>query len=310
MIFGLDVSHHQPMLDWPRAWKEGVRFAIVKATEGSTFQDPDFNAHVTGARNAGMTVAAYHYVKSNVTAAAQVANVVRTVPPGMAVIPDIEANSGGVALARDVVKRLEAAGYDVPFMYLPRWYWVQIGSPSLAGLPTLWSSRYPDTVHGTIPEEYADVPATYWVGYGGLTVGILQFTSSAKVAGYEPLDANAYPGTIEQLTALFSGDDMSWDETWTFTPAGSTTPITVKFGDIVGNMFVELFYGSATEPWKGPSMVAMMKDVYARQVADLDEELLAEKLAAQGITGATPAQVKDAVKDALREGTGTPPPAT
>lgn len=311
MIFGLDVSHHQPLLDWARARREaGIEFAILKATEGASFQDSKFVAHLNGARNAGLAVAAYHYVKSTAAAAAQVANVVRTVPRGMTVIPDVEANSGGIALAKDIVARLQAAGYHVPLIYLPRWYWQQIGSPSLVGLPALWSSRYPDTVGGSIPDEFADVPSTYWNGYGGLTVGMLQFTSSAKVAGYGPLDANAYPGNRAQIDDLFTGgDDMSLaSETFTFTSEGQT--ITVNALAMMGNMYAKMFYRTDTAPWDGPSMVAMVKDLYARQLVDLDEELLAEKLAEQGVTGATPAQVKDAVKAALREGVADPAPET
>lgn len=208
VTFGLDISHHQAAsLDLAQCRREGVEFLFIKATEGSSFVDPEFAANLNKARAAGMLVAAYHYVRSNATAAAQVANVARVVPKDVPVIPDVEANSGGVALVRDFVTRLQAAGYHVPLTYFPRWYWQQIGSPSLAGLPSLWSSRYPDNVVGSIADEYADVPASYWSGYGGLGVTVLQFTSSARVAGHQPLDGNAYIGTREQLAAVLEQED-------------------------------------------------------------------------------------------------------
>jgi hypothetical protein len=203
VTFGLDISHHQgPGLDLAQCRREGVEFIILKATEGSTFVDSQFGNNLNKARAAGMLVAAYHYVRSGTSTAAQVANVARVVPRDVPVIPDVEANSGGVDLVRDLVNQLRGAGYRVPLTYFPRWYWNQIGSPSLAGLPPLWSSRYPDNVVGSIPDEYADVPAHYWDGYGGLGVAVLQFTSSARVAGYSPLDANAYQGTRDQLAEL------------------------------------------------------------------------------------------------------------
>jgi len=211
VTFGLDISHHQgTALDLAQCRREGIEFIFLKATEGSSFVDSAFAGNLNKARAAGLLVAAYHYVRSNATAAAQVANVARVVPKDVPVIPDVEANSGGIALVRDIVARLQGAGYHVPLTYLPRWYWQQIGSPSLAGLPTLWSSRYPDNVVGSIADEYADVPASYWNGYGGLGVTILQFTSSARVAGHQPLDANAYIGTREQLAAVLGNqeDDM------------------------------------------------------------------------------------------------------
>jgi hypothetical protein len=211
VTFGLDISHHQgTSLDLAQCRREGVEFIFLKATEGSSFVDSAFAGNLNKARAAGLLVAAYHYVRSNATAAAQVANVARVVPRDVPVIPDVEANSGGVALVRDFVTRLQAAGYHVPLTYLPRWYWQQIGSPSLAGLPSLWSSRYPDNVVGSLADELADVPATYWNGYGGLGVTVLQFSSSARVAGHAPLDANAYRGTRNELAALLGGeeDDM------------------------------------------------------------------------------------------------------
>lgn len=110
-----------------------------------------------------------------------------------------------MALTRDIVGRLRAAGYRVPLSYIPRWYWQQLGSPSLAGLPPLWSSRYPDMNGGYASEIYQRVPASYWNGYGGSKVAVLQFTSSSTVAGHTPVDANAYRGTRAQLAALLGG---------------------------------------------------------------------------------------------------------
>ncbi|EIF00152.1 glycoside hydrolase family 25 protein [Saccharomonospora glauca] len=202
-IFGIDISHHQGSFDVERAAREGIDFFIFKATEGSSFVDPRFAENVAKARRTGKPFAAYHYQRSGASAAAQVAHVRKVVSPTIPVIPDVEANSGSISLTRDIVARLRAAGYSVPLLYLPRWYWQQIGSPSLAGLPPLWSSRYPDNVIGDIRDEYADVPPHFWDGYGGLRVAVLQFTSSARVAGRAPIDGNAYRGTLAQLRALF-----------------------------------------------------------------------------------------------------------
>lgn len=207
VLFGLDVSHHQPQLDFAQCRREGVEYVFIKSSESNNFADPEFGINLANARRAGLLVAAYHYVRSTSTAAQQVAQVLKVVPKDVPVIPDVEAGSGGVALVKDFVSRLRAAGYKVPFTYLPRWYWQQIGSPSLAGLPPLWSSRYPDNAVGSLTSEYAAVPASYWTGYGGLGVAVLQFTSSARVSGYSPLDANAFQGTRAQLAALLGGGD-------------------------------------------------------------------------------------------------------
>jgi lysozyme len=203
VTFGIDISHHQDLgLDLAQCRREGIEFVFLKATEGAGFVDPEFAANLAEARAAGMLVAAYHYVRSNASAGAQVGNIQRAVPLDVPVIPDVEANSGGIDLVSDVVGMLRLAGYTVPLTYLPRWYWQQLGQPSLAGLPPLWSSRYPDNIVGSLGDEWADVPAHYWNGYGGLDVAVLQFTSSARIAGHAPLDANAYRGTRDELAEL------------------------------------------------------------------------------------------------------------
>ena len=225
VTFGLDISHHQPdSLNLGAARAEGCEFVIIKAGE-ATGADDRFGANLAKARGAGMLAAAYWYQRSSVSAAAHVDGIRRTVPPDVPVIPDVESGSGGVALVHDVVNQTRAAGYRVPLVYLPRWYWQQLGSPSLAGLPPLWSSRYPDTAVGSLLDEWAAVPASYWDGYGGLPVQLLQFTSSARVAGYAPLDANAFRGTRDELAAvLFGGGDggTTTEEDMIRIPAGGS----------------------------------------------------------------------------------------
>jgi len=204
-LFGIDVSHHQGAFDVERAAREGIDFFIFKATEGSSFVDPRFAENVAKARRTGKPFAAYHYQRAGISAAEQVAHIRRVVPKDVPVILDVEANSGNVALTRDIVNRLRDVGYHVPLLYLPRWYWQQIGSPSLAGLPPLWSSRYPDNRIGNLRSEYAEVPAHFWHGYGGLDVAVLQFTSSARIAGRAPIDGNAFRGSFAELRALLTG---------------------------------------------------------------------------------------------------------
>ena len=213
VTFGLDISHHQDAnLDLAQCAREGIEFVFLKATEGVGFQDPEFAANLREARAAGMLVAAYHYVRSSSPAAAQADNVASVVLREVPIILDVEENSGTVGLTRELVERLEQRGYRVPLLYLPRWYWTRIGSPSLAGLPPLWSSRYPDTVVGSIADEWADVPAGYWTGYGDLPVAVLQFTSSARIAGHQPIDANAFNGTRGELAALLGYADIPVQE--------------------------------------------------------------------------------------------------
>jgi lysozyme len=212
ITFGLDISHHQDKsLDPTACARDGIQFAFLKASQGAGFTDPEFAANLKKWRGAGTLMAAYHYMttESPILQAHHVADVV---PPSVAVIPDVEAAGVTLTAVRQFVSELRRLDYLVPLTYLPRWYWQRLGSPSLVGLPPLWSSRYPDNVVGTLPDEWADVPEHYWDGYGGLPVAVLQFTSSASIGGHAPLDANAFRGTRTELAAQLGyhtqGDDL------------------------------------------------------------------------------------------------------
>lgn len=57
----IDVSRHQGQIDWHRVAACGVSGAIIKATEGRTYQDPRALENLRGARAAGLDVGSYHY---------------------------------------------------------------------------------------------------------------------------------------------------------------------------------------------------------------------------------------------------------
>lgn len=207
-VFGVDVSNWQSSFDF-RNWE----FAFIKATQGTWFTDGRFNQHLSNARANGCLVAAYHYQETS-GVVEQVEHIKSVVPTDVPVIIDVERGSGGVNITKALVTRLEAEGYTVPFVYIPRWYWREIGSPDMSGLPPLWASWYPDYVARPREQALAMVPASAWSPYGGLNVAIMQFTST-------PFDQDYFPGTRDQLAAILNGrapgggigeDEVSWNE--------------------------------------------------------------------------------------------------
>lgn len=208
-VFGVDVSNWQSTFDF-RTWD----FAFIKATQGVGFKDGRFAQHLTNARANGCLVAAYHYQETS-SVVDQVENIKSMVPRDVPVIIDVERGSGGVDITRALIARLRAEGYEVPFLYLPRWYWREIGYPALNDLPDLWASWYPDYVARPREVGINMVPQSAWAPYGGLSVGIMQFTST-------PFDQNYFPGTRDQLAAILNGrapggggigeDEVAWTD--------------------------------------------------------------------------------------------------
>ena len=64
-VQGLDVSSHQPTVDWQKQWNLGARFAYVKASEGNYFTNPLFSPQYEGSRSVGMIRGAYHFAIPN-----------------------------------------------------------------------------------------------------------------------------------------------------------------------------------------------------------------------------------------------------
>ena len=60
-VRGIDVSHHQGAIDFAAVRAAGVRFVILKASEGGQWQDPTFGRHAAAAAAAGLDLGAYHF---------------------------------------------------------------------------------------------------------------------------------------------------------------------------------------------------------------------------------------------------------
>lgn len=61
LTLGVDVSSWQPKVDWQTLYEGGVRFAIIKLSQGNYSYDRLTRDHVKGAREAGMIVGLYHW---------------------------------------------------------------------------------------------------------------------------------------------------------------------------------------------------------------------------------------------------------
>lgn len=220
MIFGMDVStYNGGSLDFHRARREGIEFAFIRAWDRRTNAiDAQFYHNLQKARDAGMIVAAYHFIVPWENAVVNTDHVLRTIPEDVPIILDVEKDQQNgaevsIELAQDIANRLRAAGRRLPLAYVPRWYWRDyMGQPDLRGLSDhgLWASQY-HTPSGGSPQQIWPHPNPDndrgWAPYGNASVRMLQFTSKSTIAGYAPLDADAFPGTREELAALLGGEE-------------------------------------------------------------------------------------------------------
>ncbi len=194
-----DVSHYQAGLSL-----KGAPVVSAKATEGSTYRDPSYANFRDQATALGILFVPYHYLRAG-SGARQAEFCYSVAGHDGALMLDVEANSGGVADVLAFVGRYRQLGGVVRLVYLPRWYWLQIGSPDLRPLAVarllLVSSRY---------TSYAD-DGPGWAAYGGMTPTIWQYTDAHSFNG-KAVDFNAFRGSIDQLRALLTGGVPTGDD--------------------------------------------------------------------------------------------------
>ncbi|MEZ4322374.1 MAG: GH25 family lysozyme [Myxococcota bacterium] len=192
-VRGIDVSHHQGWVDWPRvAESREVSFVFVKATEGTTHVDRRFHRNWAGAREAGLRVGAYHYFSLCRTGADQAAHFIATVPrvpDGLPPVVDIEADR---RCNRD--DRLARTGVEVAA-------WVDAVQAHFGVRPLVYASSSFERTH-LAP---AGIGGPLWLAAytrsprnRGWT--FWQYTDRGRVPGIRgPVDGNVFHGTLEAL---------------------------------------------------------------------------------------------------------------
>ena len=181
---------------------KGTQIAMVKATQGTNYKNPDYANAKARAASAGAFFCAYHWLmQGNGSAQADYAfSVVGASTPLMLDWEFVAGSNPGVADAQAFINRYRALGGIVVLIYLPKWYWQgNIGAPSLK-----W---FADAGCFLVASDYTSYSDTGpgWAGYGGMAVQVWQYTSSASFNGYSPVDFNAYKGTQASFIGLVKG---------------------------------------------------------------------------------------------------------
>ncbi len=60
-IPGIDVSEHQGNINWPRVFKSGIKFAMIRSSYGDSNEDKMFKVNIKNAQENGILVGCYHY---------------------------------------------------------------------------------------------------------------------------------------------------------------------------------------------------------------------------------------------------------
>ncbi len=155
---GIDIAHHQGSIDFAKVKAAGTQFAIIKATEGVGYVDPNFNTYAKGAIAAGLPIGIYHFLRAG-SAADQARDCLAAIKPYKITWPvavDVENPPKGTELSDlgrdkltdlvlDFCPRVKAAGYQ-PMIYSNRnWLYMakllDVSRIKAAGIP-IWMAWY------------------------------------------------------------------------------------------------------------------------------------------------------------------------
>ena len=108
---GIDVSKYQGKIDWSKVAKDStIRFVYIKATEGTSIQDPFYKTNIKAAKKVGLLVGSYHLYSSKTTAYQQMDNIrsmVKKSEQDLVPVLDIEGHHAGRLYMERVDKLLE-----------------------------------------------------------------------------------------------------------------------------------------------------------------------------------------------------------
>lgn len=73
-VRGVDVSSYQGDIDWKEIEKNGIDFAFIKASEGSTYRDKTFSKNIKNIKKTDIAAGAYHFMSFESTGERQAQN--------------------------------------------------------------------------------------------------------------------------------------------------------------------------------------------------------------------------------------------
>lgn len=88
-IRGVDVSTYQGEIEWDVLSAQGISFAFIKATEGSSLVDPHFSFNYAEAQKYDIAVGAYHFFSYDSPAETQAQNFIDAVEPFEGMLPPV-----------------------------------------------------------------------------------------------------------------------------------------------------------------------------------------------------------------------------
>lgn len=199
-VQGIDISHHQQHIDWSQIAAQNIRFAFLKATEGSDHIDSLFERNWAAVKQAGIVRGAYHYFSPYSDPERQAGNFIARVKLDSADLPpvldvEIKGRLDMAQLRRNVLKWMEVIEKyyrRTPILYTnQKYYLLYFAGRDFDRFP-LWIARY--NSGQTPPRMLFDRRWTFW-----------QYGSCGRLNGIDGcVDFNVFNGSLTDFQNFLS----------------------------------------------------------------------------------------------------------
>ena len=208
-VRGIDISRYQENIDWEQLRNasvngQPVRFAFIKATEGTNLIDPSFNENFYQAKQNGILRGAYHFFNPQTDARQQARFFLR----------QVHLEAGDLPPVLDVEKRGNLSKEKLQQAVRK---WLDVVEQHYGVKPIIYTGYAfkMENLNDTIFDQYPYWIAHYYVNelqYKG-TWTFWQYTDAGHISGIgtrpqDVVDCNIFNGTTQDLLELTIRDEQ------------------------------------------------------------------------------------------------------
>lgn len=215
---GIDIASYQAGLDFS---KVPCDFAIIKATQGTGYTNPDCVRAVEQAMSLGKGVGVYHYISGgNAVAEADffINSILNWIGKVMICLDwELDQNSawGDESYLEQVINQVIARTGVPPMIYAPASRYNEVAPVANRNNCGLWIAQYADMN----PTGYQNTP---W-NEGAYTCAIRQYSSSGQLNGWNgDLDLDKFYGSLDDFRKYYGSSSSAPSKPSTSGPSGTT----------------------------------------------------------------------------------------
>lgn len=215
---GIDIASYQAGLDFS---KVPCDFAIIKATQGTGYTNPDCVRAVEQAMSLGKGVGVYHYISGgNAVAEADffINSILNWIGKVMICLDwELDQNSawGDESYLEQVINQVIARTGVPPMIYAPASRYNQVAEVAKRHNCGLWIAQYADMN----PTGYQNTP---W-NEGAYTCAIRQYSGFGRLNGWNgDLDLDKFYGSLDDFRKYYGSSSSAPSKPSTSGPSGTT----------------------------------------------------------------------------------------